>query len=82
MELKTKLNQSNSVKKDLNKQLELKEYILQSNNQKKKQLRATLEGLTKLVDILNQTVKDLCRHPKDVSTCKVEAVTVRSLKYM
>jgi len=81
-EFKTKLEQSNSVKNDLKKQLESKERMLRSNNEKKKQLQTTLEGLTKLVDILNQTVKDLCEHPKDVSTCSVEDVTVRSLKYL
>ena len=79
-EFKTELELSNSVKNDLKKQLESKEKVLQINNEKKKQLQTTIDGLTKIVDLLNQTVKDLCEHPEDVSTCKVEAITVRSLR--
>jgi myosin heavy subunit len=81
-EFETAIEQSNSVNNDLKKQLDSKEEILQSNNEKNKGLQTTIDGLTELVDILNQTVKDLCAHPKDVSTCKVESVTVRSLRYL
>ena len=53
-------------------QLEAKDGVLQSNNEKQKQLQATIDGLTKTVETLNQTLQLLCAHPKDVSTRKVE----------
>jgi hypothetical protein len=40
----------------------------------KKQLQATIDGLTKTVEALNQTVKLLCAQPKNVSTYNVVAV--------
>jgi hypothetical protein len=76
-----KLKKTELVNSDLKKHLESKERILQGNNEKKKQLQSTIEGLTKLVDFLNQAVQDLCQHPEDVSTYMVKAVTVRSLRY-
>jgi archaellum component FlaC len=78
---KTEFEQLNSDKNNLKKQLESKQKVLQSNNETKEQLETTIKGLRKLEDLLNQTVKDLCEHPKDVSTCEV-AVPVRSLKYL
>jgi hypothetical protein len=70
-EFKTELELSNSVKNDLKKQLEMKEKVVQINTEKNKQLQTTVDGLTKIVDLLNQTVQDLCQHPEDVSTVHV-----------
>jgi myosin heavy subunit len=81
-EFKTKLEESNSVKNDLKKQLESKEELLQSDNKKQKELQTTIDGVKKTVGLLKWASKWLCEHPKDVSTCKVEFVTIRSLRYL
>jgi uncharacterized protein YoxC len=39
-------------------------------------LKKQLDGLTKAVESLNQTIEWLCGTPEDVSTCKIRAVTV------
>ena len=48
---------------------------LQELSEKQKQLQATIDVLRKTVEALNQTVQLRCVHTKDVSTCKVEAVS-------
>jgi predicted RNase H-like nuclease (RuvC/YqgF family) len=50
--------------------------------QKQEELEKTIDGLRKTVDSLNQTSRVLCGTPECVSTCKVEVVTVSSLKYL
>jgi ABC-type transporter Mla subunit MlaD len=49
---------------------------VQELRQKQTHLQATIDDLTKTVEALNQTVKMLCGQLNDVSTCKVEAVTI------
>jgi predicted RNase H-like nuclease (RuvC/YqgF family) len=49
---------------------------VQELREKEKQLQATIDCLTKTEESLNQTAQLLlCGQPKDVSTCKVEAVS-------
>ena len=102
-EFKSKLQQSEGIISNLKEQLKAKDGVLQSNNEKQKQLLATIDVLTKTqeannrtvqelrenqkqlkatiddlekaVEALNQTVQLQCVHPKDVSTCKVEALS-------
>jgi chromosome segregation ATPase len=81
-EFKTALEQSNSVKKDLMKKIESKEEVLQCDNKKQEELQTTIDGLTNTLELLKWAAKWLCEHPKDVSTCKVQAVSVRSLRYL
>ena len=50
---------------------ELNETVAVNNDLKKQ-----LDGLTEIVESLNQTIKLLCGTPEDVSTCKLTAVTV------
>jgi chromosome segregation ATPase len=73
-EIKTKLNQSDSVKNNLTRQLESKERFLQKNNKKIEQLNSTIDGLTKRVEGLNWVTEWLCEHPENVSACKLESV--------
>ena len=80
-EFKVKLRQSASVNSDLKEHLEAKEEVLQSKNEEKEQLQTAIDALTKTMDSVKQTVKQLCGQIRDVSTCKTEAVTLHSLKY-
>jgi FtsZ-binding cell division protein ZapB len=51
----------------------------QGLQEKQQQLQSTNEDLKTALDSLKQTVRELCGEPKDVSTYKVEAVTVLSV---
>jgi chromosome segregation ATPase len=44
--------------------------------EKQTQLQTNIDGLTKKVELLNEMSQLLCELPKDVSTCKIRAVTV------
>ena len=81
-EFRIRLEQSEAGKRDLKTQLEAKEELLKSNNQKQTQLQTDIDGLSKTVESLNQRLQVLCEPPKFVSTCKIVAVTVSSLKYL
>jgi soluble cytochrome b562 len=74
-EFKIKLEQSASNNSDLKKQLEAKEEILLRKNEEKKQMQTAIDELTKTLDSVDQTVKELCGQVKNVSTCKIEAVS-------
>jgi chromosome segregation ATPase len=74
-DLKTKLEESNSINDNLKKELDKKEEILQSDNKEQMELLTTIDGLTKSLDFLNRTVQELCGHPEDVSTYNVQFVT-------
>jgi hypothetical protein len=76
------LNKTEAVNNDLKKQLEVKEEVLKSINEKQTQLQTTIDGLTKRVESLNEMSQLLCELQKDVSTCKITAVTLISLKYL
>jgi hypothetical protein len=52
---------------------------VQELSQEQKQLQATIDGEMKREEALNQTVKTLCGQPKDVSTYKLESVTINKL---
>jgi chromosome segregation ATPase len=80
--LETKLEQTNSDRNDLQKQIDSKAEILLCDNKKKKEMNSTIDGLNKTLDLLNRAVQNLCGKRKDVSARKVQYVTVHSLKYL
>jgi chromosome segregation ATPase len=51
-------------------------HAVQKLFEKQTQLQTNIDGLTKRVELLNEMSQMLCELPKDVSTCKIEAVTV------
>jgi len=59
----------------LKKQLEAKEEVLRSKNVEKKQMQTAIDELTKTAESFNNTVQELCAQGKDVSTCKIKAVS-------
>jgi len=62
----------------LNKQISTSETLSRKLNESEavnSYLNTTIDGLTKTVGELNQTVRWLCGQAKDVSTCKLEAVS-------
>jgi hypothetical protein len=75
-----KLEESDSVSSDLKRQLEAKEEVLKSNNDKQKQLQTAVDSLTKTVDSLNKRLQVLCEPPKFVSTFNIPALTIGPLK--
>jgi chromosome segregation ATPase len=77
------LTQSEAVISDLKKQLdeyktklEIKEEVLKNKNETQIQLRNDLDGLTKAVQSMNQTIQRLCETPEHVSTYKIAAVAL------
>jgi len=78
----SKHNKSEAVNTDLQTQLQSIEEVLNRNIEEQKQLQTAISRLTKTVGLQNQTVQVLCEHPEKVSTCKLEAFTVRLLKYL
>jgi hypothetical protein len=77
---KTALEQSNSVNNDLMRKIESEEKVLQSDNKKQQELQTAIDSLTNTFGLLKWAAKWLCEDPEKVSTCKVQAVTVRSLR--
>jgi chromosome segregation ATPase len=72
VEYKTKFEQSEAVISGLKKQLEIKE-VLKNNNETQIQLQTDIDGLTKTVQSLNQTIQRLCETPEHVSTYNIAA---------
>jgi uncharacterized protein YjdB len=56
--------------------------VVHSLFEKQEQPQTKIDGLTKRVEILNKTSQLRCGTKEDVSTCKITAVTVSSLKYL
>jgi chromosome segregation ATPase len=50
--------------------------------EKQEQTQTKIDGLRNTVDSTNHLSQAGCETPKDVSTCKITAVTVSSLKYL
>jgi len=80
---------SKSCYSQLQENLKKKNRILQANSRNLNEsdavdsyLNTTIDGLTKTVEALNQTVRWLCGQIKEVITFKVEALSVPSLKYL
>jgi hypothetical protein len=48
--------------------------------ERQQKLKTANVDLKTSLDLLNQTVWELCGSPKNVSTCKVEAVTAPSVR--
>jgi len=59
---------------DLTKTEETNNRTVQELLEKQRQFQASIDEQKETVEALNQTVLLLCEHPKDVSTCKLEAV--------
>jgi uncharacterized coiled-coil protein SlyX len=62
-----------------NKQISISETLSRKLNESDaviSHLNTTIDGLTKTVEALNQAVRWLCERTKDVSTCKIDAVSV------
>ena len=70
-EFKMKIGESDSINSDLKRQLQAKDEVLKSDNDKQKQLQTTIDGLKKTVDSLNQRLQVLCEPPKFVSTFNI-----------
>jgi chromosome segregation ATPase len=79
---KTEVEQSYSVQNDSKERLESIEEDLRIKNMEQTQLLTKILELQTEVESLNQTIQSLYKYAEDVSTCKVEGVTVRSLKYL
>ena len=75
LELCKKQEQLQSTIDILTKTDEAKNQTLEETREKQKQLQATIDGLTIKAEALNQTVQLLCGRMKDVSICKLQAVT-------
>ena len=67
-QLQEQLNKEISTSQALSRRLNKSEAV-------NSYLNTTIDGLTKTVGELNQTVRWLCGQAKDVSTCKLEAVS-------
>jgi len=81
--LSRKLNGSDAVNShltnQLNKQISISDTLsrkLNGSDAVNSHLNTTINGLTKTVEALNQAVRWLCERTKDVSTCKIDAVSV------
>jgi glutaredoxin 2 len=58
-EFKSKLQQTVGIVSSLKKQLEAKEEVLKNNNEKQKQLHATIDGLINTLEELNLMEEEL-----------------------
>ena len=67
--------EKDEFKSKLQQTAEANNRTVQELRESQEQLQATIDGLTKTVEALNQTVQLLCKHSKEVSTCKVETVS-------
>jgi ankyrin repeat protein len=72
-EFKMKIGESDSINSDLKRQLQAKDEVLKSDNDKQKQLQTTIDGLKKTVDSLNQRLQVLCEPPKFACRSLLEA---------
>jgi cell shape-determining protein MreC len=70
---------NNVLKKQLDEyktKLETKEEFVKNNNKTQIQLQTDIDGLTKTVQSMNQTIQWLCETPQRVSTYKIAAVAL------
>jgi hypothetical protein len=63
----------------LKNQLEAKDNVLKTNNEKLNELQSAIDEQTTTVEGLNRAVEILCGDQQYVSTCKIEALTISKL---
>jgi chromosome segregation ATPase len=76
------LRKNNEEKKQMDIILDVLTETMDLVTQEEKQMLNTIDVLRETVDSFYQVVEGLCGQIKDVSTCRIQSVTLPSLKYL